>query len=71
MEELLESHGIEWNVFFELDEGSMEHGWSPSIDITEIYVTTCDQDLVDISMDEVLEDCERQLWILKDKGRDL
>lgn len=70
MEELINSHGIEWNVICELDEGSAEHGWPPSIEITELYALE-DPNLAYINLEEVQEDIERQLWLLRDKGRDL
>jgi hypothetical protein len=52
-----------------MDEGSREHGWSPSIEITELYEAEGSQDLLATTKDFVLEDIERQLWLLNERRR--
>lgn len=70
MEEPIKSHDIEFNVVFEYEGHDDETGHVECINITELYAPD-EPNLVDLDMDAVREDCERQLWMLKDKGRDL
>lgn len=69
MEEIIQSNGVAWLVVHIMDEGSREHGWSPSIEITELYEAEGSQDLLTTTKDFVLEDIERQLWLLNERRR--
>jgi hypothetical protein len=69
METFIESNGCEFLVAHDLIPGEPEYGTPPTIEVTYVADIDGTQNLLKKLNSETMDDIERQLWIMLDKGR--